>query len=78
MATPEVDENSHHVKNNSHRCIIKPKKFHFDILWCYRVIKESFPEGQNPPPPPSPDELTLPRLGDITHSQPGWQNPPPL
>ena len=32
-------------KNNPHRCKIKLEKFHFDILCCYGVIKESLPRG---------------------------------
>ena len=52
MATPEINENCHYVQNDPHRCKIKLEKFHFDILCCYGVIKESLPgEGQNPPPP---------------------------
>ena len=39
MATPEVNGNCHHVQNDPHRCKIKLEKFHFDILWCYEVIK---------------------------------------
>ena len=45
MATPEDNENCHHVENDPHRCKIKLEKFHFDILWCYGVFKEGFPEG---------------------------------
>ena len=46
MATPEVNENCHHVQNDPHRRKIKLEKFHFDILWSYGVIKESFPGAQ--------------------------------
>ena len=49
MATPEINENCHHVKNDPHRLKIKPRKFHFDILCCKGVIKESFPGGGIPP-----------------------------
>ena len=52
MAPPETNENCHHVQNDPHRCKIKLEKFHFDILCCYGVIKESLPGGvaSNPPP----------------------------
>ena len=43
MATPEVNENCHFVQNDPHSCKIKLKKFRFDILSCFRVIKESLP-----------------------------------
>ena len=43
MATPEVNENCHHVQNDLHRCKTKLEKFYVDILWCYGVIKESLP-----------------------------------
>ena len=49
MATPEINENCHHVKNDPHRLKIKLRKFHFDILCCKGVIKESFPGGGIPP-----------------------------
>ena len=53
MATPEVDKNCHYVENDPHRCKIKLNKFQFDVLWCYEVIKKSFPgSGIRPPPPP--------------------------
>ena len=48
MATPEINENCRYVQNDPHRCKIKLEKFHFDILSCYGVIKESLPGG--PPP----------------------------
>ena len=51
MATPEVNENCHHVQNDPHRCKIKLEKFHFDNLCCYGVTEESLPGGRNPPPP---------------------------
>ena len=35
-----------------HKCKIRHEKFHFNILWCYGVIKESFSGERNPPPPP--------------------------
>ena len=41
MATPEVNENCPNVQNDPHRCNIKLEIFHFDMLWCYGVIKES-------------------------------------
>ena len=50
MATHEINENCHYVQNDPHKCRIKLGKFHFDILWCFGVIKESLPEGWNPPP----------------------------
>ena len=49
MATTEVSENCHHVQSDPHRCKIKLDKFHSDILWCYGVVKESFPGGRNSP-----------------------------
>ena len=49
MATPEINENCHYVQNDPHKCRIKAEKFHFDILCCFGVIKESFPGGRNPP-----------------------------
>ena len=55
MATPEDNEDCHYVQNHPHKLKIKLEKFHFDIVWCYRVIKESFPgwggEGGEPRPP---------------------------
>ena len=50
MATPEINENCHYVQNDPHKCRIKLGKFHFDILCCLGVIKESLPGGRNPPP----------------------------
>ena len=50
MATPEMNENCHYVQNDPHRCEIKLEKFHFDILCCYGVLKESLPGGGPPPP----------------------------
>ena len=52
MATPETDENCHYLQNDTHRCKIKLEHFHFDILRCYGVIKESLlgGGGRNPPP----------------------------
>ena len=46
MATPEINENCHYVPNDPHRCKIKLEKFHFDILCCFEVIKESLPGGR--------------------------------
>ena len=51
MATPEINENCRYVQNDPHKCRIKLGKFHFDILCCFGVIKESLPGGWNPPPP---------------------------
>ena len=51
MATPKINENCHHVQNDPHKCKFKLEKFHFDILCCFGVIKESLPRGRNPPPP---------------------------
>ena len=55
MATPEINENCHYVQNDPHKCRIKLGKFHFDILCCSGVIKESLlggggGGGRNPPP----------------------------
>ena len=50
MATPEVNENCHHVQNDPHICKIKLEKSHVHILWYYGVIKESLPGGGIPPP----------------------------
>ena len=44
MATPEDNENCHYVQNDPHSCKINLARFHSDILWCYRVIKE-VPQG---------------------------------
>ena len=52
MATPEINENYHYVQNDSHKCRIKLGKFHFDILCCFGVIKESLPGGAESAPPP--------------------------
>ena len=57
MATLEINENCHCVKNDPHRRKIKLEKFHFDILCCFGIIKESLREGRNLPPPLPP---TLP------------------
>ena len=48
MATPEANVNCDYVQNYPHKCNIKLEKLHFDILWCYEVIKESLP-GTPPP-----------------------------
>ena len=50
MATPEINENCHYVQNDPYKCRIELGKFHFDILCCFGVIKESLPGGRNPPP----------------------------
>ena len=55
MATPKINENCHHVRNDPHICKIKPEKFHLDILCRFGVIKESLPRGRNP----SPGEIGL-------------------
>ena len=52
MATPEINENYHYVQNDPHKCRIKLGKFHFDILYCFGVIKESLPGGADSAPPP--------------------------
>ena len=52
MATPKINEHCHYVQNDPHKCWIKLGKFHFDILFCFGVIKESLPGGRNAPPPP--------------------------
>ena len=53
MATPKINENCHYLQNDPHKCKIKLEKFHFDILCCFGVIKESLPGGggQNLSPP---------------------------
>ena len=51
MATPEINENCHCVQNDPHRCKIKLEKFHFDILCCFGVIKESLLGGGGIRPP---------------------------
>ena len=58
MATPEINENCHYVQNDSNRCKIKLEKFHFDVLFCFGVIKESLPGGTESAPPP-PGEIGL-------------------
>ena len=50
MATPEINENCHYVQKDPHKCRIKLGKFHFDILCCFGVIKESLPGGGRIPP----------------------------
>ena len=45
MATPEINENCHYVQNDPHKCRIQLRKFHFDILCCFRVIKGKSPKG---------------------------------
>ena len=59
MATPEINENCHYVKDDPYRCKIKFEKFHFDILCCLEVIKESLPGGNPPPPPGEIGEISL-------------------
>ena len=49
MATPEINENCHYVQNDSYWCKIKLENIHFDILYCYGVIKESLPGDGIPP-----------------------------
>ena len=41
MAAPKINENCHYVQNDPHKCKIRLEKFHFDILYCFGVIKES-------------------------------------
>ena len=48
MAAPDDNESCHHVQNDPQWCKIKLEKFHFNVLWCYGVITESFP-SRNPP-----------------------------
>ena len=43
MATPEINENGHFVKNDPHKCKIKLEKFCFHTLCCFGVVKESLP-----------------------------------
>ena len=50
MATPETNKNCHYVQNDPHKCSIKLGKFHFDILCCFGVIKESLPGGADSAP----------------------------
>ena len=50
MATPEINENCLYVQNDPHKCRIKLRKFHFDILCCFGVIKERLPGGAESPP----------------------------
>ena len=45
MATPETNENCHYVQNDPHKFRVKLGKFHYDILCCFGVIKESLPGG---------------------------------
>ena len=58
MATPQINENCHYVQNDHHMCKIKPEKFHFDILCCYRAIKESLTGGGGAESTP-PSEIGL-------------------
>ena len=51
MGTPKINENCHHVRNDSHKCKIKLENVDFDILCRFGVIKEILPGGRNPPPP---------------------------
>ena len=46
MATPKINENCRYVHNDPHRCKIKLENFHFDILRCYGIVKESLPGGR--------------------------------
>ena len=47
MAIPEISENCHYVQNDPYRLL---EKFHFDILCCFGIIKESLPgDGFRPP-----------------------------
>ena len=52
MATPGIYENCYYVQNDSHRCEIKLENFHFDILCCFGVIKESLLGGGVKSAPP--------------------------
>ena len=62
MSTPKINENCHYVRNDPHKCRIKLGKFHFDILCCFRVIKESLPGGVQSAPPPGEIGLTRPNV----------------
>ena len=58
MAVPEDNEKCHYVQNDPNGVRLHLKKCHFNILWCYGVIKESFSGKRNPPlPPPPPGEV---------------------
>ena len=59
MATPKINDNCHCVQNDPHWRKIKLEKFHFDILCCFRVTKESLPEGSRIHPPPPSGEIRL-------------------
>ena len=61
MATPNINGNSRHVQNDTHKCKIKLEKFHFDILCRFGVIKESLPGGGGIRPPPG--EIGLNDMG---------------
>ena len=52
MATPKINENCHYMQNDPHKYKIKLKKFHFDFLCRFGVIKESFPGGGGAESPP--------------------------
>ena len=62
MATPKINENSHYVQNDPHKCKIKLERFHFDILCRFGVIKESLPGGAESAPPPGEIGLKLNRV----------------
>ena len=51
MATPEVNENCHHVQNDSHRCKIKLENFILIPCGVNGVIKEILGGGAEFAPP---------------------------
>ena len=68
MAAPEINENCCYVQNDPHRYKIKLEKFHFDILCCYGIIKESLPgDGICPPPPGEIGSSSLSCLKTISY-----------
>ena len=48
MTTPKINKNCRYVQNDSHKCKIELKKFHFDILCRFGVIKEGLLGGGIP------------------------------
>ena len=51
------------MQNDPHKCKIKPEKFHFDILYCYGIIKENLSRRA------LPDEIGLkPTKSDKTNN----------
>ena len=66
MATPETNEKCYYVQHDPHKCKIELKKFHFDILCRFGVIKESLLGGGGAESAP-PGEIGL-RSGKWTVS----------